>query len=144
MVSSFYRRPRCARKGTVMCRNSFRNAVVIAAALAVGGMALSPGTAVAGERPFAAVLSGNASLTPIDPPCLFQNDETAAGFATHLGPFTLVGLERVDFCPDVGDVAVVGALTMTATNGDTLRMKYTAIGYADETGTVLTIRADFT
>lgn len=126
-----------------MFRNLLVRALAISAVLAVGAMALSPSGAAAEERPFAAVLSGNASLTPINPPCLFQNDETAEGFATHLGPFTLVGVETVNFCPDEGDVAVEGSLTMTAANGDQLRMKYIAIGYANETGTVLSIVAEF-
>jgi hypothetical protein len=118
-------------------------AVVIAATVALGAMTLSPEVAVASERPFRAVLAGNANLSPIDPPCLWRNDETAAGQATHLGRFTLVGVEEVNFCSTEGDVAVVGALTMTAANGDKLDMEYTAIGFADETGTVLTIQADF-
>jgi hypothetical protein len=126
-----------------MFRNPLARVLALSALFAVGATALSPGVAEAGERPFKAMLAGNALLSRTANPCVMRNDETAAGEATHLGPFTLVGVEYVDFCSVPGGVTVVGALTMTADNGDKLHMKYTAIGFANEAGTVLTIRADF-
>jgi hypothetical protein len=125
------------RKEIAMSRMSFCRAVVITATLVLGAMALSPGMAAANERPFKAMLAGNAHLSPTDDPCVLRNDETAEGEATHLGRFTWVSVEFADFCTIPGGVAVIGSFTMTAANGDELSGEYTTVGLFDEAGNLI-------
>jgi hypothetical protein len=117
-----------------MCCKSSYGVVVIAATLAVGAMALSPGVAAADEHLFQAMLTGNAHLSETDDPCVMRNDETGEGEATDLGPFTWESVEYVDFCTIPGGVEVSGRFTMTAANGDQLFGKYSTVGLFDEAG----------
>ena len=66
-----------------------------------------------------------------------RNDETAEGDATHLGRFTWVTVEFANFCTVPGGVAVTGAFTMTAANGDELSGEYMTIGLFDADGNLI-------
>jgi hypothetical protein len=132
MVQSFYRRPDFGRKENAMCRKLLSNAVVIA----VGLMTLSPGVAGAEERPMKGMWAGNASLKPADQPYYAINNETGVGEATHLGKFTLIGVETVyvKFFPQF--VSVEGAFTMTGADGDQVFVKYRTTGGINKEGSL--------
>jgi hypothetical protein len=111
--------------------------ITFAAVLLASGLGLLPARASAEERPFNARMSGNASLSLTDDPCVLRNDETVAGEATHLGTFTWVSVEFANFCTVPDGVAVTGSFTMTAANGDELSGGYTTIGLFDVDGNLI-------
>jgi hypothetical protein len=119
-----------------MCRKLFSKAVVIAAALAVGAMTLSPGAAGAEERPMKGMWTGNANLSPTDDPDYLINKETGAGEATHLGKFTLVGVETVYVKDFPQFISVEGAFTMTGADGDQVFVEYSTTGGINEEGSL--------
>lgn len=120
-----------------MYRTSLDRVLVIAATFAVGAATLTPAAVAAHERPFKARSAGNAHLSDTDVPWIKRNDETAEGKATHLGRFTWVSVEYVDFHTIPGGVAVEGSFTMTAANGDRLFGEYTTTGFPDEAGDLI-------
>jgi hypothetical protein len=120
-----------------MFRKLSGKAHAIIVAVAFGAMVLSPGTVVAEERPFSAMLSGNAHLSPTEIPWIVRNDETGVGEATHLGRFTWSSVEFVDFSNFPPQVAVEGTFTMTAANGDLLYGSYSTVGMPDEVGNLV-------
>jgi hypothetical protein len=110
---------------------------LLALALSIGAVALTPAFAAAEELPFEAKLSGNAHLSLTDDPCVLRNDETGEGEATHLGKFTWVDEEYADFCEIPGGVTVVASFTMTAADGDLLYGEFSTVGYFDEDGNLI-------
>ena len=112
-----------------------RVAVVIATVAAA--LVLGTGVASATERPFAASLAGNASLSPTGDPCVLQNNETATGTSTHLGRFTWESEEFANFCANPACVAVIGSFVITAANGDLLYGVYTTLGEFDAAGNLI-------
>lgn len=108
----------------------------VLAFLVAAAIAFPAGTA-AHERPFAARLAGNASLSMTEDPNVLRNDETATGQATHLGLFSWVSVEYANFATVPGGVAVVGSFTMTAANGDRLFGEYKTIGLFDDDGNLI-------
>lgn len=113
-------------------------ALAIAAALWIGGAALSPQAVAAEQLPFSTnMLTGNAELTPTDDACIMRNEETGSGKATHLGMFTWTDVELVDFCAIPDGVSVVGWFTMTAASGDLLHGELTTTGVFDQDGNLL-------
>ena len=115
----------------------FGNVLAVAAALCIGVMALSPGSAAGEERPFRATLTGNAHLSPTDDPFVLRNDETGTGQATYLGRFTWADVEYADFGAIPGGVAVVASFTMTAANGDQLTGTFMTVGTFDADGNLV-------
>ena len=89
---------------------------------------LSAMTTTAEVLPFNAKLAGNAHLSPTNDPCVFRNEETGSGAATHLGHFAWRDVESVNFCTLPGGVAVAGSFVMTAANGDKLAGDFTTTG----------------
>jgi hypothetical protein len=120
-----------------MSPKSLRPVFTIAVVLAVGPMALGPNVAGAEERPFAAMLTGNAHLSPTDDPFVLRNDETGIGESTHLGKFIWADTEFADFGVIPGGVAVVGSFSMTAANGDQLYGEFSTVGLFDEDGNLV-------
>src|ERR1044071_7018319 len=94
----------------------------VAVVIATGAAALVLGTGVASatERPFSASLSGNASLSGTDDPCVLQNNETATGNGTHVERFTWESEEFENFCANPAGVAVIGSFVIPAATGDLL------------------------
>ncbi len=125
-----------------MPRISFLTGLATAIVLLVGSLAVAPESAKAQERPFKGRMAGNAMLTPTDDPCVMHNNAAATGNATHTGQFTWATEEEVDFCVVPGGVEVEGTFTMTTANGDLIQGQFAAIGYFDETGTLL-IEGDY-
>jgi len=111
--------------------------LLLAAAIAFGGMAAVPAVASAEDRPFKASLSGNAVLSPTDNVCVLRNNESGDGNATHLGHFEWESEEFADFCATPGGVAVLGSFVMTAANGDELYGVYTTLGEFDAAGNLI-------
>jgi len=112
-----------------------RVAVVIATVAAA--LVLGTGVASATERPFTASLTGNATLSGTDDPCVLQNNETATGIGTHVGRFTWESEEFANFCANPGGVAVIGSFMITAANGDLLFGVYTTLGEFDSAGNLI-------
>lgn len=117
-----------------MSRLSLRYVLAFAAACLVGASSFAPPTAAADERPFVARLTGNASLSPTDDPCVMRNDETGAGHSTYLRQFTFSSVEFVDFCAVPNGVTVEATFTMTAASGDQLFGEYVTIGVVNADG----------
>jgi hypothetical protein len=111
-----------------------RVAVVITT---VAALVLGTSAAFAEERPFSGSLAGNATLSATSDPCVFQNNETATGTATHLGRFRWDSEEFANFCTNPGGVAVIGSFMMTAANGDLLFGVYTTLGEFDAAGNLV-------
>ena len=116
--------------------------LAVAVALCIGGAGL-PSEAIADDQlPFVAELTSSANLTPTDDACVFRNDETGSGEATHLGSFAWMDVEWVDFCAIPGGVSVVGRFTMTAANGDLLHGELATTGVFEQDGK-LDIHGDY-
>jgi hypothetical protein len=120
-----------------MVRKSFGTVLAIGVAFGIGAVLLTPAIARAQERPFMAMLSGNAHLSPTDDPFVLRNDETGLGEATHLGRFTWADVEYADFGVIPGGVAVTASFTMTAANGDELYGTFTSNGYFADAQTLV-------
>jgi hypothetical protein len=126
-----------------MDRRFLKLNLVLAAAVGIVVVTLS--AAGAEERPFRAMLTGNAHLSPTDDPAVLRNDETGEGEATHLGHFTWADVEFADFAAIPGGVSVVATFTMTAANGDELYGEFISVGYfADPQTLVIGGEFDFT
>ncbi len=89
---------------------------------------LSAMMATAETRPFHADFTASPNLSPTGDPCIFHNNETGSGTATHLGGFAWHVVESINFCTVPGGVAIVGTFVMTAANGDELAGGGTLIG----------------
>ena len=88
-------------------------------------------------RPFHAEFTGNPNLSPTGDPCVFRNNETGSGTATHLGGFAWHVVESLNFCTVPGGVAIVGTFVMTAANGDELAGDGTLTGTFAQNGDLL-------
>jgi hypothetical protein len=126
-----------------MIRKSFSSLFAVAAVLGTGVIGLTPTEAAAEERPFMAMLSGNAHLSPTDVPWIIRNDETGEGQATHLGLYTWASVEYVDFSNFPAQVAVQASFMMTAADGDLVYGEYTTVGALNEAGDLI-IHGTFT
>jgi hypothetical protein len=120
-----------------MVRRFFSTILAIGAVLGFGVVLLTPAAARAQERPFKAMLTGNAHLSPTDVPWILRNDETGQGAATHLGDFTWNDVEYADFAQVPGGVAVVATFTMTAADGDQLYGAFTSTGFFADASTLV-------
>ena len=120
-----------------MFQNLLVRVLAIVAVFAIAAKTLPPGAVAAEERPFSAMLSGNAHLSPTEVPWILRNDETGVGEATHLGRFTWASVEFVDFSNFPPQVTVLGTFTMTAANGDLLYGNYSTVGIPDEAGNLV-------
>jgi hypothetical protein len=112
-----------------MFRESSWSVLLLAAAVSVGSIALTPAVTVAQEVPFMASLTGNAHLSPTGTPGVVRNDETGVGNAAHLGLYTWADVEYADFTVIPGGVVVVATFTMTAANDDQLYGQFTSTGH---------------
>jgi hypothetical protein len=121
----------------IMIQKTSRVVIVIFAGFVGSGIGLRPSPVVAEERPFIARMAGNAHLSETQDPCVLRNDETVEGHATHLGSFSWLSVEFANFCTVPDGVAVTGAFTMTAANGDQLTGEYTTIGLFDADGNLI-------
>ena len=108
-----------------------RRRLFVTVAGIVAALVLGTGAASAQDRPFAASLAGNASLSGTGDPCVLQNNESGSGTGTHIGRFTWDSEEFADFCSNPGGVAVIGSFVITAANGDLLYGVYTTLGEFD-------------
>src|SRR5262245_14659672 len=110
---------------------------VVAATLIIAALIAIPLAPATEGRPFHAEIEGNANLIFGDDPCRFENHETGAGNATHLGNFTWADVEDVNRCTVPGGVAVKASFIMTAANGDELHGTFTSIGLFDSAGNLI-------
>jgi len=108
---------------------------LLSIALVGAGTTLHSASAVAEQRPFMAMVAGNAHLTPTPDPAVLLNHETGDGQATHLGHFQWEDDEVATFGP--GGVGVVASFTMTAASGDELYGEFTSSGSFDEDGNLV-------
>jgi len=118
-----------------MCRRSFLHIITIAVALIGGEMVFRSEVAMAEQRPFMAMLAGNAHLTPTPYPAVLLNHETGGGQATHLGQFEWEDDEVATF--GAGGVSVVASFTITAANGDKVYGEFTSSGSFDQDGNLV-------
>lgn len=106
-----------------MLRKTLRNALLIAAALSVGAMALSPNVAFAEKhpsRPYKATIEGLA----VGFPCGVY---AASGKAAHLGKITESGTYCAGEPVGPGLFPLSGEGTQVAANGDTLTYTFEEI-----------------
>jgi hypothetical protein len=99
---------------------SFGNIVVIAIALFVGAMALTPNVAMAKERPYKATMEYLAMGFP-------DGIYAGSGNATHLGRTTESGSYTVVEFVGPGLAHLTGEGTQVAANGDTLSYTFDEI-----------------
>jgi hypothetical protein len=88
--------------------------VTVGAFVFAAGAGAGDGVPFKGTDAFSSVVIGASGST-------IQTVDTGAGIATHLGRFTMVGSETVDFA---SLTVTNGAFTLTAANGDTVSGTY--------------------
>ena len=108
----------------------YRRFAVLASVVLVLGLSGRAGAA-ADFRPFTATLDGFAGPAPTADPCVLANAEHGTGNARHLGAITWVSNETVNLCSNPAGGDVVGQLTITAANGDTLTFSYQTLAHLD-------------
>ena len=114
--------------GLVKSNGAGKLVILLAAAIALGLLALSPAMAADGQVPFEARLAGTAEFTT---PTTVEFH--AAGHATHVGRFGGSGLALLESptasCPG-GTLGIpnVHTETLTAANGDELVVRMVNIG----------------
>jgi hypothetical protein len=82
-------------------------------------------------RPFSATLDGFAGPAPTADPCILANTEHGTGNARHMGAIAWASTETVNLCSNPAGGDVVGELTITAANGDSLHFSYTTLAHFD-------------
>lgn len=84
-------------------------------------------------RPFSATLDGFAGPMPTSDPCILANTEHGTGNARHMGAITWQSNETVNLCSNPAGGDVVGELSVTGANGDTVHFSYTTLAHLDFT-----------
>ena len=80
------------------------------------------------QWPFVAIIQGNLNLMPTNDPCVFLNEDTGKGFATHMGRISATTMESIDFCSSAPDVVVVGEFVLENADGAALSCAYETLG----------------